>query len=319
MGKISTAIQSVGLTAKKYSPEILAAVGGIGTIAAIVLACKATTKASDILEEHKKSVEEIHEVKENEEYAEEYDEKDYKKDLTIVYSHTVMKLVKIYGPAILTAAGSLFCMFAAVNILKKRNAALTMACTTLASTFANYRQRVKDRYGEDKEFEIYHDIRETEEVEVTTDKNGKEKTKVKKVKLPGGMGTPFAITFAPTFGKDEEGNPIKNPYWTGDRDTDICQIRAIERYCNDMLIAKGKLTLNEVREQFGLPGIREGQFFGWVRRKNNPNGDNYIDFRIVKDSVNYLDYMNKKNDFIILDLNCDGDITNYYPTCMQSC
>ena len=304
MGKIATALQTFGLTTKKYSPEILAAVGGIGTIAAIVLACKATTKAGDILEEHKKSVEEIHEVKDSEEYAEEYDEKDYRKDLTIVYSHTVLKLVKLYGPAILTAAGSLFCMFAAVNILRKRNAALTMACTTLASAFANYRQRVKDRYGEDTEFEIYHNIQEKEEVEVTTDKNGKEKTKVKKVKLPSGTASPFAIVF-------DESCPL----WTGDRETDICQINNIERFCNDRLIANGILTLNDVRKEFGLDPIQEGQIFGWVRRKNNPMGDNYIDFRATKDSKNYLDFMNKKNDFIILDLNCDGDILQFFPSC----
>ena len=304
MGKIATALQTFGLTTKKYSPEILAAVGGIGTIAAIVLACKATTKASDILEEHKKSVEEIHEVKDSEEYAEEYDEKDYRKDLTIVYSHTVLKLVKLYGPAILTAAGSLFCMFAAVNILRKRNAALTMACTTLASAFANYRQRVKDRYGEDTEFEIYHDIREVKEVEVTTDKNGKEKTKEKKVKIPSGVASPFTIVF-------DESCPL----WTGDREVDMCQIRNIERYCNDMLIAHGDLEVNEVRREFGKGKIREGQIFGWVYRKNNKNGDNYVDFRITKDSKNYLDFMNKKNDFIILDLNCDGDILQYLPSC----
>ena len=163
MGKLSTALNAVGFTVKKYSPELLTVAAGVGICASIVLACKATTKAGEILEEHKKAIEDIHEVKDSEEFADEYDEKDYKKDLTIVYSNTGLKLVRLYGPTILMAAGAIFCMCAAVNILRKRNAALSVACATIADAFSNYRQRVRDRYGEEAEFAIANDIHEIEE------------------------------------------------------------------------------------------------------------------------------------------------------------
>ena len=322
MGKVATTFNAIGLALKKHSPELLAVASGVGTLAAVVLACKATTKAGAILEEHKAQVEQIHEVRNNEEFSEEYTDKDYKKDLTLVYSKTIVKLGKLYGPAIFMTAQAIFCLFAAVSILKKRNAALASTCAALLSSFSNYRQRVKDRFGEDVEWEIANDIHEVETTVVETDKNGKEKTKTKKVKIASGTATPFAIVFQeyikpPVY--DEKGNVIdpgvRNPNWTGDREMDMCFITNVERYCNDMLIARGFLTLNQVREQFNLPFISEGQFFGWLYMKNNPIGDNYIDFRLMKDSQNFLDYMNKKNDFVILDMNCDGNIIEYLPSC----
>ena len=302
MGKLSTAFSAIGFKVKKYSPELLAVAAGVGTCAAIVLACKATTKAGAILEEHKKAIEDIHEVKESEEFSEEYDERDYKRDLTIVYSNTGIKLAKLYAPTILTAAGALFCMFAAINILRKRNAALTVACATLADAFSSYRQRVRDRYGEDAEFAIANDIQEIEEKTGEVDKKGNEKTK--KVKVPSGTANPFAIVF-----------DSSNPNWTGDREVDMCFIKAVQRFCTDRLVSRKFLTLNQVREEFGIDWIEEGQVIGWVYKKNNPVGDNIVDFHLVDDSKNFLDFMNGKNDFIILELNCDGYILDQFPSC----
>lgn len=312
MGKLKTALTTIGLGCKKYSPEILIVTAGIGTVAAVVLGCRATTKAQEVLEEHKAALDEIHEMKDldgniKKEYEEQYDEADYRKDLSIVYSKTIIKLVKVYGPTILTALGALFCMFASVNILRKRNAALAMACTTIMNSFADYRERVKKRYGEDTEFEIYNGIEEEEVVEVTTDKKGNEKTKVTKHKIPSGTASPFAICFDET-----------NPNWTGDRDTDMCWLNSVQNYCTDYLISHGILFLNDVRKELGLEPTNEGQFFGWRYVKNNPSGDNCVDFRLKNDSVNFLDWMKRKNDFVMLNLNCDGVVVDYLPSCKHA-
>lgn len=302
MGKLSTALNAVGFKVKKYSPELLIVAAGLGTCAAIVLACKATTKAEEILEEHKKAIDQIHEVKDNEEFVEQYTDDNYKKDLTIVYSNTVVKFIKLYGPTILTAAGALFCMFAAVNILRKRNAALTVACATLADAFSSYRQRVRDRYGDEVEFEIANDIHEIEEKTGEFDKKGNEK--VKKTKVPSGVANPFAIVF-----------DSSNPNWSGDREVDFCFIKSIQTYATDRLRSRKFLTINQIREEFGLDWIEEGQVLGWVYKKDNPVGDNIVDFHIMDDSKNFLDFMSGKNDFIILELNCDGYILDQFPSC----
>lgn len=48
---VTRAFGKAKLQLKKHSPEILVISGVVGTVAAGVMACKATTKASDILEE----------------------------------------------------------------------------------------------------------------------------------------------------------------------------------------------------------------------------------------------------------------------------
>ena len=77
---ISRAFGKAKLQLKKHSPEILVISGIVGTVAAGVMACKATTKASDILEEMHESMDQIHKVnevaKENENIS--YDENDLK-------------------------------------------------------------------------------------------------------------------------------------------------------------------------------------------------------------------------------------------------
>lgn len=307
MGKVTTTFNVIGLALKKHSPELLAVASGVGTLAAVVLACKATTKAGAILEEHKAQIEQIHEVKDNEEYSEEYTDKDYKKDLTLVYSKTIVKLGKLYGPAILSTVGAILCLFAAVSILKKRNAALASTCAALLSSFSNYRQRVKDRFGEDVEWEIANDIHEVEETYVETDKKGNEKEKTKKVKLPGGLASPFAFVFDPS-----------NPNWTGDRDIDLCWLTAQQRYQNDLLRAEKLRFNNEIWYDMQFPRTQEGAMMGFVYCKNNPNGDNEIDFGIRKDSKNFLDWYSGKNDFLILELNSDGYVYDKLPSCKGS-
>ena len=61
MSKASSAFYKAGFQLKKHSPEILVVTGVIGTVVSAVMACKATTKVSDILEETKETIDIIHE------------------------------------------------------------------------------------------------------------------------------------------------------------------------------------------------------------------------------------------------------------------
>ena len=55
INKASRAFNKVGFTLKKHSPEILAVAGTVGVITSGVMACKATTKISKIIEERNSS------------------------------------------------------------------------------------------------------------------------------------------------------------------------------------------------------------------------------------------------------------------------
>ena len=51
MNNITRSFNKVGFKLKKHSPEILLVAGVAGTVTSAVMACKATTKAADILDE----------------------------------------------------------------------------------------------------------------------------------------------------------------------------------------------------------------------------------------------------------------------------
>ena len=70
---LSRTFHKIGFQLKKHSPEILIAVGVIGTVASAVMACKATTKVNTILDKAKEDIDTIHKVTEHPELlSEEY-------------------------------------------------------------------------------------------------------------------------------------------------------------------------------------------------------------------------------------------------------
>lgn len=82
--RASNTFGKVALKLKKHSPEILVVAGVVGTVASAIMACKATTKISTILEKTKEDVDVIHDCMANESLAEEYSQEDGKKDLAVV-------------------------------------------------------------------------------------------------------------------------------------------------------------------------------------------------------------------------------------------
>ena len=58
INKATRLLSSTQYQVKKHSPEILMVAGIAGTIVGTVLACKATTKVSEIIEEKNKNIEE---------------------------------------------------------------------------------------------------------------------------------------------------------------------------------------------------------------------------------------------------------------------
>lgn len=59
MNKATKAFYKVGFTLKKHSPEILVVAGVVGTVVSAVLACRATTKVSEIMTDTKIDVDAV--------------------------------------------------------------------------------------------------------------------------------------------------------------------------------------------------------------------------------------------------------------------
>ena len=284
---------------QKHSPEILAGVGVVGVVTSTVMACKATMKLNDILEESKETRDKIREVESNPRYEEQYSHEDAKKDLTINYTQTGLKIAKLYAPAVILGSASLGCLLASNDILRKRNAALSAAYMTVDKSFKEYRQRVVDRFGEEVEKEIRYNIKAEEVTSTVVAEDGSETTVTETVKT---MDPNLYSDYAKFF--DEA-----SPYWQKDPEYNFMFLKSQQQYANDLLKARGRLFLNEVYEMLGIDKTKAGQIVGWVYNPENPIGDNFVDFGIFDMSKERVRaFVNGYEPNILLDFNVDGNI-----------
>ena len=306
MNKIGSKFTKAGLAIRKNSPEILIVCGIGGMIVSTVMACKATTKISVILDDAKEAIEHIKEYsdypelwKHNSYMEEKYSENDAKKDLAIVYIQTGVKLVKVYAPAVAVGVLSVTSILASNDILKKRNVALAAAYTAIDTGFKEYRNRVVERFGEEVDRELRYNTKKVKVEETIIDENGKEK-KVKSTVSVTNINE--ANDYARYFDKTCSG-------WEKDKYYNETFLRAQQAYANDKLKAKGILFLNEVYDMLGIKWSKAGQVVGWKYDSNNDIGDNFVDFRIqeVFREVN-VDGEIKHEKTILLDFNVDGNV-----------
>lgn len=300
IAKFSRSIHNVGFQLKKYSPEIMAIAGVVGMVTSAVMACKATTKASEIIDETKTSVSMIHDLVADQAVPEsKYSEEDSKRDLVIVYSKAAMKFAKLYGPSLIIAGLSAGSILSSTTILRKRNIAIGTAYTALDRSFRTYRNRVIEKFGEDLDKELKYGTTTKVIEETTVDENGNEKTETKTVKI----ADPNNYSIYARFYDDGCAGWTKNPEYN------LIFLKQQQSWANDKLRANGHLFLNEVYEMLGIPKTVIGQRVGWVYDKDNPVGDNFVDFGIY-DLYNEKarDFVNGYERTILLDFNVDGDI-----------
>lgn len=266
----------IGFGFKKKSPEILIAVGIVGFFGAIGTACVATTKAGKIIDDTKDMLDDIHTASEKgiTKAGELYDDQDQKRDLTIAYAQTALKFVKLYGPTVILAVGSATCVLSSHRILKRRNLALAAAYAAIDKSFAEYRGRVIDRFGEQVEKELRYNVKAGEIQETIVDEDGKEK-KIKKTvdKTDPNFDvheiSPYAVIIDSSH-KD----------WSRDTHMMGYYFKARQSQLTNTLRAKGHLFLNEVYDTLGVPRTSIGAVAGWIFDQREPYGDDYVDFRL---------------------------------------
>ena len=187
MNKAVGTARKVGFQLKKHSPEILIVGGVVGAVTSTVMACKATMQVNDILDEAKADLAKVHEMREiaenNKKYAERYPEEMANRDTAIVYFQTGLKLAKLYAPSVILGVLSIGAILTSNNILRKRNVALASAYMAVDKSFKEYRGRVVERFGEEMDRELRHNIRAMEIEETVVNEDGTESTVKKTVEV----------------------------------------------------------------------------------------------------------------------------------------
>lgn len=268
------------LLLQKSSPNLLFGVGLAGMVTSTVLACRATLKMDQILNDAKEKMNTATEL----EHAE-YSEKDRSRDIYLVYVQTSAKIVRAYAPAIIIGGLSVTALTRSHVILTRRNAALTAAYAALEKGFAEYRARVVEKYGEEEDRNFRYAGH--------TVTSGEGKTKTRELKA-GVIGPSI---YARWFNADSAS-------WNSDPNVNYFFLKCQQDYANDMLKARGHLFLNEVYDMLGMPRSEAGAVVGWVMGA----GDDYVNFGVLMDNDMCIVDFFYSDDEILLDFNVDGVI-----------
>ena len=183
----------------KNSPELMIGAGLVLTTVSIVLFCKKTLNTPEIIDDHKLNMAEVNEHVEKGDMTHE----EAKKEKFGITKQTVFRIAGNYIlPFMGYAGGTILVIGGAVKGKNKRNE-LSADLGAALSAFAMYRDRIRDRLGEEAEADIYYDRHSFDYTEMKED--GTVETKKAK-SMPGRTGHPLEFCFnSLTSSKFEEG------------------------------------------------------------------------------------------------------------------
>lgn len=282
-----------GLVIQKHLPEIELAAGIAGLVVTGIMIYKAGTKAQAIVENHSEEMNKIEQAKELAEQGEVvYTEDEIKADKVNVYLHTALDFAKTIWPSALVGASSLALILMSHNTLNKRYLGAISAFNGVTEAFKVYRKNVKDRFGEEVDYELKNGIVKAVEMVETKDEKGKKKTEeVTVTKFDPNAVSNQAVWF-------KEGCDNWDPY----PPFNIAFLKAQQAMLTEKLRTKGHLFLNEVYDALGLSDTQEGAMVGWILGM----GDNCVDFGLYEDRN--ASFINGDENKILLDFNHDGII-----------
>lgn len=272
------------LITQKHSPTLLFAAGTVGVIATAVLTARATLKLQDVLDEVDRELDDIAQSAINKEIV----KADAERLLIRAQIRGYLRVGQLYSPAIVVGIGSISALAGSHRILTKRNAALTAAYATIEKAFDQYRARVVEEYGEEKDLEFKRSVRK----ETVLNEKDKE-VEVPYVDADGISG--YARLF------DE-----LNQNWVNNPDNNLFFLKAQQTYANSLLHSRGHVTLNDVYDSLGMERSKEGFIVGWAL---NASGDGYVDFGIYDPRNDKArTWVSRADGGYLLDFNVDGVI-----------
>lgn len=279
---------------QKSSPKVMLVAGVTAGLASTVLACRATLKLSDVLEHAELMRDKAEAVKDNRISEEQYTDKQYAKDLTVIKVKTALNITKLYAPSAGLAVISVSLLTGSHVTMSRRNASLTAAYATVDQAFEKYRQRVVEQLGGDADRDFRYG---TEQVKETVEGDDGKKKTVTLTRVDSNAQPSMYARFFDEACNDWKSNPEYNRAFLH------CQ----QQYANDMLKSRGHVFLNEIYDSLGMERTKAGAVVGWVLSKD---GDNFIDFGIFDDltNPNVRDFVNGREYSILLDFNVDGVI-----------
>jgi hypothetical protein len=213
---LAEATKNLQVKMSRNAPAILTGVGIIGMVGTTIMAVKATPKALKSVEAKKNELQEekLHPIE-------------------------VIKVTwKYYIPAAVTGVTSAACLIRANSISTRRNAALVTAYNLSKTAFAEYKDKVIETIGENKE-QVVRD-------KIAQDKVDKDPVSSNEVIITNGGQT---LCYDGVFGR----------YFYSDRDSIQRAANRINRKLNSYMY----VSLNEFYNELGLNRTDIGDLLGW--------------------------------------------------------
>lgn len=230
---------------RKASPTILSGLGAAGVIATSVLAVRATPKA-------------LRKIRADSKVNHDGDPEAYSK-LEAVRSAWVC-----YIPAAISGTATIFCIFGANVLSKHQQAALTSAYALLNDSYNNYKDKLKELYGEEAHQKIIDAIaaEKAKDVYITAD----------------GICESTSLSF-------DERNPddMRLFYDAFSRryfESTIAQVLEAEYHLNRNLSLGGDVCINDFYNFLGIEPIDGGDYLSW--------------FYFYEDGISWIDFNHRK-------------------------
>lgn len=284
-------------------PELCMIGGGALAIGTVVYACVQTYRGlDDILEDHSKRMEKVRANKEKAKELPDGDplKKQVGRETAMVYAGTALRCARLYALPLTMGATSFFLFATSHKTMKARNAGLAALAAREMGKLRNYRKSVADEIGEEAEQNLYFGTKTKTVADVETDENGEEKEVVKTYDDVVDPEDVESSEYVKYFVKG-------NPNWDHSIDQNYFFLTQMMARANNLLRVNGELTLNEVYDLLGFPRTEAGMVCGWILDKNNPFGDNKVEFRLKRVHVPNCDGKGYSMGYAI-DFNCDGNI-----------
>lgn len=284
------------LIVKKNSPAIMFGAGIATAVVATVKACQATLHLEEVLQEAEKTKLEMEAVHESRPTV--YTEAKFNSDKRLIRVHAARDITKLYALPVGLGVVSIGLLTGAHVTLTKRNVAIAAAYAGLDRLFNEYRTRVRDELGDEKDREFRYGVRHKEVVETFPD-GGHEVKTVKRVGLEGRESM-----YAQLFDQNNVNFDARDEY-------NRTFLWMQQCYANNRLQAKGYVMLNDVYKDLGLPQTTAGAVVGWVKGGNGltTSGDGYIDFGCFDQETQEIrDFMRGDEGALWLDFNVDGEV-----------
>jgi len=243
---------------KDHASDLKMGIGTVGVVTGTLVLCKDMCKASSIVREYREAKQEM------------IDDGAEKKDIRKLTAKAVGKTAVTLLPGAAIEGAGLGLMWSGYSDVKAAFVGIGIAYSGLQEFIENYRNGVREKYGEEVDEQLAYQFR-TEEV-VVKKEDGTETTETIRIYPHDAknMPSPYARYFC--YGEAEgaeRSHAYNGRFLTLQQDL-----------MNKYFRAHRKLMLNDCYDMLGIKQSKAGFHVGWIFDPEAPEGDNIVDLRI---------------------------------------